>query len=473
MIEGWGALSLVPPLLAIALAIVTRQVYTSLIFGVWSGWLILTSWNPFSAAAESLEVTARVVADPGNAKLLLFSLAIGAVITLSQRSGGVEGFVQMLHRVGVGRSRRSAGFMAAVVGTIVFIESNITSLVTGTVSRPVFDRLNISRAKLAYICDSTSAPVCILIAFNAWGAYTIGLLGAQGIENPVAVFVRSVGFNFYPILALLLVYMVIGFDWNIGPMRAEEEAARLAGAAPDEVDYGARDDSLLDVPAKPGVPGRAVNMIAPVVVLVSMMLAGLYITGEGDLLAGDGNTSVFWAISTAIIAMIVLYRLQGILSVEEGIEYTLRGFSGLVPLVVILVLAIALGETCDALGTGTYVASVAQRFLAPASVPALLFLASGLIAFSTGTSWGTFAIMIPIGVPMVTAMGVPLPLILGAVLSGGIFGDHCSPISDTTVVASLASACDHITHVRTQLPYALIAASGAVVLFLVSGVLTT
>jgi Na+/H+ antiporter NhaC len=171
--------------------------------------------------------------------------------------------------------------------------------------------------------------------------------------------------------------------------------------------------------------------------------------------------------------MIVLYRAQGILSVEEGTRYALRGFSGLVPLVVVLVLAIALGATCNALGTGLYVASVVERLLSPALVPALLFLAGALVSFSTGTSWGTFAIMIPIGVPMVEVIGLPLPLVLGAVLSGGIFGDHCSPISDTTIVASLASACDHITHVRTQLPYALMAGSGATILFLISGFIST
>jgi Na+/H+ antiporter NhaC len=471
--ENVGFLSLVPPLLAIALAIISRQVYPALLLGIWSGWLIL-SGNPLTAAGDTLEAIAGVVSDSGNAKLILFSLAIGAVITLTQRSGGVEGFVQALQRIGVGKTRRSAGFMAAIVGTVVFIESNITSLVTGTVARPLFDRLRISRAKLAYICDSTSAPICILVGANAWGAYVIGLLGAQEVENPVGAFVAAIPFNFYAILALVLVYMVVALDWNVGPMRTEEaETAALGKTASEGPSMPAEEDSLLDVPIKPGAPPRAINMILPVLTLVVMMVVGLLITGEGDLLKGDGNTSVFWAISATILLMIVLYRAQRILSVEEGTRYALRGFSGLVPLVVVLVMAIALGATCNVLGTGLYVASVVERLLSPALVPALLFLAGALVSFSTGTSWGTFAIMIPIGVPMVDVVGLSLPLVLGAMLSGGIFGDHCSPISDTTIVASLASACDHITHVRTQLPYALMAGGGATALFLISGFIST
>ena len=459
--------------MAIALAIATRQVYPSLLLGIWSGWWILAGWNPLAGARDSLEAIATVVANPDNAKILLFSLSIGAVLTLTQRSGGVDGFVAALRRIGIGRTPRSASYLAAGIGTVIFIESNITSLVTGTVARPLFDRLRISRAKLAYICDSTSAPVCILFALNAWGAYVIGLLEVQGVEEPVGALVRSIPFNFYPLLALALVYLVVTLDWNVGPMRHEEEETRRIGAAAAEGPSMPREeDALLDVPAKPGAPPRVINMVVPVVVLVGMMILGLWITGEGDILDGDGSTAVFWSIVSAILVMIALYKVQGILSIEESTTYTLRGMSGLVPLVLVLVLAFALGATCNALGTGPYVATVVERFLTPALVPLLLFVAGAVIAFSTGTSWGTFAIMTPIGVPMV-ALGLPLPLVLGAILSGGIFGDHCSPISDTTIVASLASACDHITHVRTQLPYALMAGGTACALFLVAGVVAT
>ncbi len=473
MTETFGILSLAPPLLAIALAIATRQVYLSLILGIWSGWWILAGWNPLAGARDSLEVIATVIANPDNAKILLFSLAIGAVLTLTQRSAGVEGFVASLHRMGIGRTRRSASYVATGIGTIVFIESNITSLVTGTVARPLFDRLRISRAKLAYFCDSTAAPVCILVGMNAWGAYVIGLLGTQGVEDPVAVFVRAIPFNFYAILALILVWLVATFDWNIGPMRTEErETAEMGPVASEGPSLRSEQDSLLDVEPREGAPPRALNMVVPVVVLVGMMVVGLFVTGEGDPLDGDGSTAVLWAISSAIAVMFVLYKAQGILGVEESTKYTLQGMAGLLPLVVVLVLAFALGATCAALGTGPFVASLVERFLTPALVPALLFVAGALISFSTGTSWGTFAIMVPIGVPMVDPLGLSLPLVLGAILSGGIFGDHCSPISDTTIVSSLASACDHITHVRTQLPYALLAGGAAIALFLAFGVAT-
>jgi Na+/H+ antiporter NhaC len=221
--------------------------------------------------------------------------------------------------------------------------------------------------------------------------------------------------------------------------------------------------------AKEGVPRRAVNMILPIATMVGMVPVVLWITGDGDLSAGSGSEAVLWGVIVGVLVAVVSYRLQGILSIEESTQEIIKGMQGLIPLVIVLSLAFTIGATTRALGTGVFVAQAAQATLPTWLIPALVFLLACFIAFSTGTSWGTFAIMIPIVIPMVELLGLHPALTVAAALGGGIFGDHCSPISDTTIVASMASATDHIDHVRTQLPYALLAATGATVLFLAFG----
>jgi Na+/H+ antiporter NhaC len=201
-----------------------------------------------------------------------------------------------------------------------------------------------------------------------------------------------------------------------------------------------------------------------------MMPIGLLITGKGDITAGSGTTSVFWAVLSASLAAGLLYRIKGMMKINTIMDIMIKGIGGMVPIMILMMFAFAIGDVTRALKTGNYVAGLASQFLVPAVIPVILFLASCFIAFSTGTSWGTFAIMIPIGVPVAAGMGISLPFILAAVLGGGLFGDHCSPISDTTLVASMASACDHIDHVRTQLPYAATAAATAAVLYLAGGI---
>ena len=203
--------------------------------------------------------------------------------------------------------------------------------------------------------------------------------------------------------------------------------------------------------------------------MVIMMPIGLYITGNGDLMEGSGSTSVFWAVLTAIVGGGIFYMVQGIFSLKESVDLFFKGLGGLMPLALLMMLAFAIGDTCKQLGTGPYVANLTEAWLSPGLVPALLFIVSAFIAFSTGTSWGTFGIMIPIGIPIVELMGADLSITIGSILSGGIFGDHCSPISDTTIISSMASASDHIDHVRTQLPYALIAGGVSVLIYLIVG----
>jgi Na+/H+ antiporter NhaC len=467
--ETVGWLSILPPIIAIVLAIWTKQVFISLFFGIWLGWSILADGNPISGLAGALESCIRVFEDGGNTKVIAFSAMVGALIAFTQRSGGVNGFIQWILGKGFVKDRRSAGLLSWAMGVIIFVESNISCLVTGSVSRPIFDKLKISREKLAYISDSTSAPISILIPLNGWGAYVMGLLAAQNVDSPFFVLIKSLPFNLYAIFALLMVLAVILTGKDFGPMAQAEKRAREEGKVLRDGAEPLVSTEIIAMEIKPNVKPKAINMLLPISVMVLMMPVSLLITGQGDIMKGSGSTSVFWSVSAAITVAGTLYMIQGIMNLKEVVDLFFKGIGGLMPLALLMILAFAIGDTCKELGTGPYVANLAKTWLSPKFVPAILFLVSSFIAFSTGTSWGTFAIMIPIGVPMITLMGANLSATIGAILSGGIFGDHSSPISDTTIISSMASASDHIDHVRTQLPYALVAAAGALIIYLMTG----
>jgi len=467
--ETYGWLSILPPLLAIFLAIKTKHVYISLVLGIWLGWTIIHSWNPVSGLTATLGALVDVFKDEDNTRVVLFSAMIGAIITFTQYSGGMKGFINWIVGKGVVKTRKSAGLLAWFLGFIIFIESSICVLVSGAVTRPIFDKLKISREKLSYILDSTSAPKCILIPLNAWGAFVIGLLATQGVENPVRVLISSMPFNFYAILALLIVLITVLTEKDFGPMKKAEHRVRVENKLLRDGAEPLISTEVVQMEAKEGIPPRALNMILPVVTMVVMMPVVLLITGKGNLMEGSGSASVLWAVIAGLAVGAVAYRAQGIMKVKEITDIFMKGVGGLIPLASLMILAFAIGDICDALGTGPFVAQAAKSTLNPGIIPTVIFLVSCFIAFSTGTSWGTFAIMIPIAVPMINIIGLHPGLIIAAVLGGGVFGDHCSPISDTTIIASMASATDHIDHVRTQLPYALTAAGFSLLLFIIFG----
>lgn len=464
----YGWLSILPPVLAIVLAIWTRQVFISLFLGIWLGWFILTG-GLLSGLSSAIQACIDVFKDNGNTRVIIFSSLIGALITLTQRSGGVQGFVDWIQRKNLVRTRRGATTLALVTGMSIFIESSITCLVTGAVARPVFERFRLSREKLAYICDSTSAPVCILIPLNAWGAYVLGLLEREGVGNGINIFIQTIPLNFYALLSVALVAFIALTFMDFGPMKRAERRAEETGRTISENSMPLVSEDVTSVQPKEGSRPKAVNMLVPVIGMIVMMPVSLLITGNGDITAGSGSTSVLWSVLIAILLAGVLSVGQRILSVREVVDLTLKGMGGLIPLGILMNFAFAIGDTTKALGTGTYVASVAGELVSPALVAPMIFLTAAFIAFSTGTSFGTFAIMIPIAVPTALAMDAHLPLTIAAVLSGGVFGDHSSPISDTTLVSSMAAASDHIDHVRTQLPYALTAGTGALLLFTLAG----
>ena len=464
-----SALSLLPPLLAITLAITTRQVMLSLGGGIWLGYCLLLQANPVAGLAASIDGVIAVFEDAGNTRVIIFTLLVGGLLATMESSGGVKGFILWLESRRWADSPRRAQFMAWGIGIVIFVESNITLLVAGAVSRPLFDRLRISREKLAYLIDSTSAPICILIPFNAWGAFNLALIANTGESDALGVFFMAIPLNLYAITAVALAAFSIVSKRDIGPMVAAEKRTRdgellWPNASPMV------DPSLLVQESDSTTTPRAINMILPVVTMVLALPLGLLITGDGDIKAGSGSTSVLWAVMCALLVSWICVLSVRSHSVTQLTDIFFKGVGGLVPVAVILLLSMALGSIASALQGGQYLAGVIGGSTPPALLLPILFLTAGAIAFAIGSSWGTFAIMIPIALPIAVALGFPSAPFLAAVLSGAIFGDHASPISDTTIVASMAAATDHIDHVRTQLPYALLAGAISAVGFAIMGV---
>ncbi|MBU0656639.1 MAG: sodium:proton antiporter [Gammaproteobacteria bacterium] len=457
----FGSLSVLPPLLAIILAIVSRDVVISLLTGIFAGFLIQAGFNPLNAVINLLDMVIGLFAEGWIAKTLLFSLMVGAVMRLVVDSGGVAGLVDFLtQKSRTVRSGKGALLLAYVIGLLIFIESSITSLVAGTVARPLCDKFGVSRQKLAYVCDATSAPVCSLIALNGWGGLLIGLITAEVTNsmlsgNPTQIFLQSIPFNFYAWVAILLVPLVIVRGWDFGSMRDYEERVTPV---------------KLVVPADGGHISR---MLVPLFVLIGMMPLSLYYTGNGNILEGSGSTSVFYAVLASLLVSFVQYVFGGAMSKDAWFKSFYQGLSDMLPIVLILVLAFTIGKVTSDMGTGKYLASLAEGLVSPSMIPVIVFLLSSVIAFATGTSWGTFSIMLPIGVALAVSTGANVELVIGAVVSGGVFGDHCSPISDTTIISSMAAGCNHIEHVNSQLPYALLGGVLAAGLFMLGGLLLT
>ncbi len=492
--EHYSFWSILPPILAIVLAIKTRQVFVSLLFGIWLGWVILSGGNLIDGTTSTIQALVDVFKEPGNTRTIMFSSLVGALIAFIQRSGGVEGFVNRINKTLMkieskksGKSRVIVQLMAWLTGTMIFVESSINALTVGTVFRPVFDKMKIPREKLAYIADSISAPTCILIPLNAWGAYIMGLIMAQGFENPFGVLLAAFPLNFYPMLAMAIVVTIIITGKDFGPMKKAELRAKNEGKVLRDGATPLISTDVVSLKKKEGVIARARNMIIPIGIMVGMMPLMLVYTGWSEVEnisqypwyeqifkavgQGSGSTSVLYSVLTSIIVSSALYIYQKIFNFKETIDLIFKGIGGLIPLALLMMLAFAIGNVCRELGTGVYTAELSKEWLSPNFVPVIVFVVSSFIAFSTGTSWGTFAIMIAIGVPMAQALDANLYLTVAAALGGGVFGDHCSPISDTTIISSMASACDHIDHVKTQLPYALAAGLVTAVLYLILGLI--
>ena len=450
-------LSVLPPVVAIVVVLWRREVILALFLAVFTAEFLQQSSLPGGFPMAGLATLERIISvfeDKDNARILIFSMIIGALLAYIRQSGGVSAMVGSIINRGIARNPRQAALLTSGVGVAVFVESNLSVLTAGILSRGIFDRFGLSRAKLAYIIDSTSAPICILILLNAWGAYVLALLGNYELEVSAAqVLWGTVPLNFYALVTLVIVFASAWTGKYFGPL-ARSEALM----------HDMHEDSQEDLQIKKSHPAY---MLVPLLVMVGGMVAFMFWTGDGVMANGSGSRSVLYSVSLASLVAYLMMLASGNFSHIRLVKIGFEGMGELLPLVTIVLFSLALGSSLKDLGTGLFIAGLVGEYLPLYLVVPMLFLAGALISFSTGTSWGTFAILIPIGVPLIQVFGLPPSLVLAAILGGGIFGDHCSPISDTTAVSAIASGCDLLEHVRTQLPYAMVAGVITLLLYLV------
>ena len=498
---GW--FSLAPPVLAILLALLFKEVITALLAGVWLGALAVAGYNPLSAAWRTIDlyaVSAIADVDGGHTQIIVFSLLLGGLVGIVSRNGGTQGIVDAVSPF-ASTSRR--GKIATwIAGLAIFFDDYANTLIVGNTMRPITDRLKISREKLAYIVDSTAAPVAALVPISTWVGYEISLIAdgmsiaAQqpGVDpalvatltsiSPLAVFISTIPYRFYALLALAFVLLTSVMNRDFGPMAAAERRAASDGGVHRAGAQLAVDTTDPQMTPPEGVTPRWYNAAVPIITVILVVLGGLYTSGRASVGADASLMDVFgaadpfmtllWGSAAGCIVGMALSVVQRILTVQESLNAWLAGMKAMFLAMVILTLAWSLGQVTEDLGTAQYVAQILNDSLPLEVIPMLVFLTSAAMAFATGTSWATMAIMIPLVIPLTVALGGAegfgvggeFSILLGAIssaLAGAIFGDHCSPISDTTVLSSTAAACDHVDHVKTQLPYALVVALIAMV----------
>ncbi|MTI65975.1 MAG: Na+/H+ antiporter NhaC family protein [Firmicutes bacterium] len=499
--SGFGWVSLLPPLLAIVLAFITRQVLLSLFLGIFIGVTMINGWNPFYGFLRTLdEFIVGSLADGWNAAIIIFTLSIGGMIGVIGKMGGTKAIAEALAKKA--KSARSAQLATWAMGILVFFDDYANTLIVGPTMRPLTDKLKVSREKLAYIVDSTAAPVVGMAAISTWVGYEIGLIKkayeALGIEaNIFWVFLKTIPYSFYNIFALVLVFVLAYTLKDFGPMYKAERRARITGKVLGEDAKPMASDEMISKVVKDDSKLKASNAVIPILTLVLVSFIGLWYNGynlavsDGVMvkpfsLSGmrecfgyaDASVVLIWGAIVASIVAMILAISQKILNLEEAFEAWIDGSKSLVITCIILVLAWSLGSVTEAVGTADFLVGVVSESVPAGLLPILVFIISCIVAFSTGTSWGTMAIVVPLAIPLassyVTGNPAEAPLIiatLSSVLSGSIFGDHCSPISDTTIMSSMASASDHIDHVKTQAPYAITGASLAILGYFIVGVL--
>ncbi len=482
MVESYEVLSLVPPLLAIGLVVATRKVLLSLGLGVLSAAFLVADGSPW----ETVELVATAFAEifwvdgalnTTYVYILVFTLTLGVITAFILMSGGTKAFADWAHeRI---RTRRGAVVLPAVLGMAIFIDDYFNALTVGQVTRPVTDRHRVSRAKLTYLVDSTSAPVAVLVPFSSWGAYILGIFAPIVDESSltmsdVSAFLRAAGANYYAYAALLMVALVVLLNVDIGPMRSEERRALVEGETYD------RDDVIPgqlseDLPTHR--PGAKRALVVPFGLLVLGVLGGIAVTGRLgagswspiDILAEtDVTLSLLVGGGLGLLGSIYYYARDTASNPKFGRSTFGRGWvegvKSMWPAVSILLLAWMLGSLIGALGTGEYLGGlVEQSSISPSWLVPTVFLIAAAMAFATGTSWGSFGLLLPIAGGIVNAVDAPELLLpaLGAVLAGAVAGDHASPISDTTILSSTGAGCNVITHVTTQLPYVVISVVAA------------
>lgn len=459
---NYGFLSVLPSLLAIVLALTTKNVFLALLVSLLFGNLLLANFSPIGMLVGTKEMIVNVFSSPSSTSIIIILTLLGGMFYMIEVSGGLKGFTAlMIEKRSVIKSRVGAELFTWLVGILVFIDGTLSVMITGSISRPLTKAFNISPEKTAWIVHSTATPLSILIPIAAYGPYIAGFIEAQGIENPTQQMVRGIFFNFYCLLAVLGVAIFILARFDFGPMKKAE------------ADYAAKNGSVNSTPEKEEAAGKASGkaryLLIPMLLMIAVAIAYIFYSGEGNMMNGDAETGLILGIAAGCLYLTVARALSREASVGTSTDNLFIGCGNMFSIVIIMVLAYAFSNLLGDLGTAGYLSGVLIRFLTPAIFTPIAFLLTCLLSFSTGTSAGTIAIMMPILLPMALSLNVPIPMIVGAVAGGAVFGDHTSPISDTTIMSCSSTGCDVVSHVKTQLPYSLCFAAAACVLYLVIG----
>ena len=483
VIPGW--VSLLPPLIAILLAFLLRSVIPALFVGLVVGaWAVngMTFSGLLHGFFEAVTVYILDTAiDPDHMAIMVFTFLIGGMVGVISRNGGMVGIVDRI--MPFARSPRRGQGVVASLGLAIFFDDYANTMIVGNATRPMSDKLHISREKLAYLVDSTAAPVSTIAVITTWIGFQVGLIDSavqnlEGIEQtPYMLFLNSIPYSFYPFLAIFFVFLVVYTGKDFGPMYKAEMRARHSGEVISPSATMSTDKSGDDFYHKDGIPCRAINAVLPIVTMVTTVIVGLFISGEGETItdiigSADAYSVLIWASLLGCFMATTLSLGQRILTLNETVESWLAGARFMMTGLVLLIMAWAVADVAGVLQTAPYLISVLGESLSPYTLPTIIFLLAAATAFASGSSWGVMAILMPLVIPLCWAVlqshGIAdaehmhiLYSCIACVLTGAVWADHCSPISDTTVLSSLATGCDHMDHVRTQIPYALLGGTAA------------
>ncbi len=470
-----------PAIIAIVLALVTKQVYVSLFLGIFVGSMMYTDGDPLKALFVLYQVMSDKVG--ANTPIIVFLVVLGILVVLMQKSGGAKAYGEWAGRKI--KSKNGALAATAGLGCLIFVDDYFNCLTVGSVMRPVTDKFKVSRSKLAYIIDATAAPVCIIAPISSWAAAVAGELEGDGLM----VFMSTIPFNVYAILTIVMVFALCFIKFDFGKMRKNDCVAEATGDVHAGVEQDSKEEEVLVVNEK----GQVRHLLIPVIILIICCIGGMLYTGfyynwetgaigkelqSSNVIQAfsncDAGMSLAIGSTVALVVIALYYMLARVVSFKKITESFTEGFKAMVPAILILTFAWSISAVMGAKGGYLDAKVFVQEHLANSSFPqflfpAIFFVVAGLIAFSTGTSWGTFGVLVPIAVTILGGSGTMAVMTVSATLGGAVFGDHISPISDTTILASAGAQCNHVEHVNTQLPYAVVVAGIAVTVYLVAG----
>ena len=475
--------ALLPPLIAIALALITKEVYSSLFIGIVVGGVLYANFN-FEGSLVHVVRTGfmETIADPGNIGILIFLILLGSIVAMLNKTGASVAFGRWTTKHI--KTRVGAQLCTILLGVLIFVDDYFNCLTVGSVMRPVTDKHNVSRAKLAYLIDATAAPVCIIAPISSWAAAGAGCASGAGVNNGMELCIRAIPYNFYALLTIVMMIFMAVSKFDYGPMKKHEYNAVTKG---DLFTTGKEDIESAEAVDNP--KGRVCDLVIPIIVLVILCMLGMIYTGGFFTEGEEGFRNFATAFSNcsageglaygsfgAIIFAVIFYLCRRVISFKQCMESIPEGFKAMVPAILILCCAWTLKTMTDSLGAKVFVSQLIEGSASGLRMmlPAIIFLIAVGLSFATGTSWGTFGILIPIVLSVFSGTDGNITIIaISACMAGAVCGDHCSPISDTTIMASAGAQCRHINHVSTQLPYAMTVAGVSFVSYIIAGLIQT